>query len=114
MRGESRVFVKFRITCIICIIALLFSFSLAFPQSEEPEHPADVKQAETVQPEQDVSPQTAAETGEPEKGETETVPHLPKGEQAPTAGPEEGKPAISPQQPKVEQALPAEPARKPR
>ena len=114
MRGESRVFVKFRITCIICIIALLFSFSLAFPQSEEPEHPTDVKQAETVQPEQDVSPQTAAETGEPEKGETEIVPHLPKGEQAPTAGPEEGKPAISPQQPKVEQTLPAEPERKPR
>ena len=105
---------KFRIACIPCIIALLFSFSLAFPQSEEPEPPTDVKQAETVQPEQGESPQSAAETGEPEKGKTEIVPQLPKVEQAPPAGPEKVQPAIVPQQPKVEQALPAEPERKPR
>lgn len=105
---------KFRITCIVCIIALLFSFSIAFPQGEEPEHPADAQQGETVQPEQDEPSQPSAETGEPEKGKTGIVPQQPKIEQIPAAGPEEGKPAISPQQPKVEQTLPAEPERKPR
>ena len=90
-------FVKFRITYIFCIIALLFSFSIAFPQSEEPEPPTNVKQAETAQPEQEESPQSAAETGEPEKGKTEIVPQLPsrKSNQVTCPAEPERKPRVS-------------------
>jgi type II secretion system protein D len=102
--GRKRRFVKLRITCITCIIALLFSFSLALPQNEEPETPTDVKQTETAQPGQDG----------PEKEKTEIVPQQPKVEQAPQAEPEKVQPATAPQQPKAEQALPAEPERKSR
>jgi len=93
-------FVKFRITCLTFIIALLFSFSLAFPQSEETEHPADVKEAETVQPEQEEAPQTAVEAGGPEKGTTEIVPPQPKAEpHCPGTGKKTRVPArIQPQQ----------------
>ena len=100
---------KFRITCIICIIALLFSFSLAFPQGEETEQSAEAEQAETVQPEQDAPPHAADETAGPEKGETEIVPPLPKAEQPPLTEPEKEKPAIAPQQIPL-----AEPERRPR
>jgi len=81
-------FVKFKLSCIVCILVLCFSFSIAFPQSEEPERPADIPQAETGQPEQSGTPQAAVETGGPEKGKPEVAAQPPKVEQAPTAAPE--------------------------
>ena len=81
-------FVKFKLSCIVCILVLCFSFSVAFPQSEAPEHPADIPQAETGQPEQSGTPQAAVETGGPEKGKPEVAAQPPKVEQAPTAAPE--------------------------
>jgi type II secretion system protein D len=104
-------FVKLKISCIVCIFVLCFSFSTAFPQSAEP---TDVKQTETSQPERGESPPSAAETGGPEKEKTEIVPQLPKVEQVPPAEPEKGNAEIAPQQPNVEQALPVELERKPR
>ena len=79
---------KFKISCIACILALCFSFSIAFPQSEEPEHPAEIKQAETEQPEQAGTAQPAVGTGEPEKGKPEIAAQPPNVEQAPAAAPE--------------------------
>jgi type II secretion system protein D len=85
--GRKMGFVKFKILCIVCVLVICFSFSIAFPQSEEPEHSSAIPQAETAQPEQGESPQSA-EAGESGKGKTEIVPQLPKVEQVPPAEPE--------------------------
>jgi type II secretion system protein D len=98
-------FVKFKISCIICILVLCFSFSIAFPQSEEPEHPADIPQAETGQPEQSGTPQAAVETGGPEKGKPEIAAQPPKVEQAPTIEPE--RPPRVPSRVQPQQKAPA-------
>ncbi len=88
-------FVKFKTSCILCILVLCFSFSIAFPQSEEPEHPADVTRAETGQPEQAGTAQSAVEPGESDKEKTEIVPQPPKAEQAPKVEPEKPQRASS-------------------
>ena len=98
-------FVKFKISCIICILVLCFSFSIAFPQSEEPEHPADIPQAETGQPEQSGTPQAAVETGGPEKGKPEIAAQPPKVEQAPRIEPE--RPPRVPSRVQPQQKAPA-------
>jgi len=98
-------FVKFKLSCIVCILVLCFSFSIAFPQSEEPEHPADIPQAETGQPEQSGTPQAAVETGGPEKGKPEVAAQPPKVEQAPTIEPE--RPPRVPSRVQPQQKAPA-------
>jgi len=106
--------VKFKVTCITCIFALLFSFSIAFPQNDEQAPLPEIQPAVPAAPSTgtDVPGQQKTEPGIQQPAGEQTVPAEPVKPVAETGEPGTAKP-VPAEQPQVEPLTPAEPEKKP-
>ncbi len=106
--------VKFKVTCITCIIAFLFSFSIAFPQNDEQAPLPEIQPAAPAEPSTgtDVPGQQKTEPGIQQPAGEQTVPAEPVKPVAETGEPGTAKP-VPAEQPQVEPLPPAEPEKKP-